>query len=119
MARKSGSNFQTLKSFPLLAASPQAPVIQGSDGALYGTTFYGGTNSFGAVFKGNKDASGYAVLHSFNDNDRGGELPQAGLVEGKGLDCSKAKMGRFTALPNLEVHIHRTKYRLLSVRSLS
>jgi len=31
--------------------SPQAPLVQGSDGDFYGTTEYGGTNGLGAVFQ--------------------------------------------------------------------
>ena len=43
----------TLVSFngALTATSPQAPLVQGSDGNFYGTTEYGGANSRGTVFQ--------------------------------------------------------------------
>lgn len=45
---------------------PQEALIRGTDGALYGTTGRGGSNTtFGTVFTVNEDGSGYAVLHSF------------------------------------------------------
>ena len=59
--------YQRLKSFgfPLQSGTtPEASVIEGSDGALYGTTYSGGIASGGTVFKMNRDGSGYTVLHS-------------------------------------------------------
>src|SRR5690242_20719624 len=41
---------------------PQAGLVQGSDGMLYGTTANGGTNDHGTVFKLKTDGSGYSVL---------------------------------------------------------
>ena len=32
-------------------AQPEAGLAQGADGAFYGTTYYGGTNGFGTVFR--------------------------------------------------------------------
>ncbi len=67
---------------------PQSPLIQGLDGALYGTTTAGGTSAqggasgFGTVFKLNTDGTGEAVLHNFTGND--GLYPYtAGLLQGK------------------------------------
>ncbi len=37
--------------------SPQAPLIQGSDGNLYGTTTYGGPSGGGTVFKVTPDGA--------------------------------------------------------------
>jgi uncharacterized repeat protein (TIGR03803 family) len=48
--------------------------------ALYGTTFNGGPNDGGTVFKVNDDGSGYQVLHSFAGGTSDGRSPQAGLV---------------------------------------
>jgi len=56
-------------------------VIQGSDGALYGTTRQGGANGQGTVFKLAADGSGYTNLHSFYPSTDGGQ-PFSGLVEG-------------------------------------
>jgi uncharacterized repeat protein (TIGR03803 family) len=83
---------QILKSFgsiPDDGAQPQAALVEGSDGALYGTTYFGGpnTNEFhsgtGTVFKLNKDGSNYSVLYSFLGPEAGdGAITRAGLVEG-------------------------------------
>jgi uncharacterized repeat protein (TIGR03803 family) len=60
--------------------NPLANVIEASDGRLYGTTFNGGSNDFGTIFRMNKDRSGYAVLHSF-DWPVDGAFPQGGVIE--------------------------------------
>jgi uncharacterized repeat protein (TIGR03803 family) len=61
------TNFTRLHSFgnpDQMGYGPTAALIEGSDGALYGTTSddRGGN---GSVFRVNKDGSGFAVLHSF------------------------------------------------------
>jgi len=53
---------------------------EGSDGALYGTTFYGGSSNVGTVFKLNPDGSAYRVLHSFAGGGEGGN--PSGVIEG-------------------------------------
>jgi uncharacterized repeat protein (TIGR03803 family) len=62
-------------------AYPQGSLIQGPDGTLYGTTWGGGTNNLGTVFKINPDGSGYRVLWSLPGSP-GPETPYAGLVLG-------------------------------------
>jgi uncharacterized repeat protein (TIGR03803 family) len=62
------------------AANPRAALVEGDDGALYGTTYAGGASNLGAVFKVGKDGTGYTVLYSFGRDD--GASPQAGLVLG-------------------------------------
>jgi len=37
----------------------------GANGALYGTTYYGGSHSVGALYKLNTDGSGFSVLRNF------------------------------------------------------
>jgi uncharacterized repeat protein (TIGR03803 family) len=59
---------------------PQGRLLEGGDGALYGTSFGGGTNGLGAVFKINKDGSGLTVLHSFTNGLTDGAGPQSGLA---------------------------------------
>jgi uncharacterized repeat protein (TIGR03803 family) len=81
----SGGNYHLLYSFTnnLTGAGPQAALIQGSDGFLYGTTAYGGSNSMGVVFKVGTDANGYAVLHNFGSDPLDGfGSPAAPLVQG-------------------------------------
>jgi uncharacterized repeat protein (TIGR03803 family) len=62
---------------------PEGELIQGSDGALYGTTAYGGNHNAGTVFK--ITLSGVLTsLHSFcskSPNCADGSNPIAGLVE--------------------------------------
>jgi uncharacterized repeat protein (TIGR03803 family) len=78
--------FQRLKSFGIPAqsgANPFANVIQGSDGALYGTTGYGSPSAIeGTVFKLNTNGSGFTVLHPFTGLGGDGENPGAALVQG-------------------------------------
>src|SRR5262249_17971935 len=63
--------------------APEAPVVQGTDGYLYGTTFSGGAHLFGTVFKvdlNNQDT----VLHDFCSQTQcaDGSFPAGGLVQG-------------------------------------
>ena len=70
--RKDGSGFRFLYTFQDNGSDgvyPNAPLLRGSDGALYGTTFIGsGTNVWGSVFRikpwalgGQKSAIGFIV----------------------------------------------------------
>jgi uncharacterized repeat protein (TIGR03803 family) len=65
--------------------SPNAGVIIGTGGVLYGTTTYGGTSNYGTVFQLTPPTSGTAwteqVLYSFA-GDTDGEHPVAGLYLG-------------------------------------
>ena len=75
---RAGSGYKTLRSFDRNGhdgSDPLAGMIEGSDGALYGTTYIEGT-----VFKLNRDGSGFKVLHAFTGRDGSG--PFAGLVLG-------------------------------------
>ena len=79
-----GSGYAVLHQFSLTedGKSPLAGLVEGADGAMYGTTFQGGTNgnNLGTVFRVNRDASGYAVLHSFTGIGGDGSLPEAALL---------------------------------------
>lgn len=62
------------------AYDPHDGLIQGADGNFYGTTFHGGANSVGTVFK--ITPSGVeTVLHSFGASGDG-TFPAGGLVQG-------------------------------------
>src|SRR6266699_5556954 len=69
-------------------ANPQAELIEGTDGRLFGTTPEGGLTSedfpdgAGVVFSLKKDGTDYKVLHYFGDAGDG-QHPSGGLVEGK------------------------------------
>jgi uncharacterized repeat protein (TIGR03803 family) len=80
-----GSGFTILHSFtgnpPDEGADPEAGVIQGSDGTLYGTTrqsYFG----VGTLFKMAPDGSGFTVVHRFTGGPTGGAYPRAGLIQG-------------------------------------
>src|SRR6202035_2536161 len=60
----------------------QAGLIQGADGALYGTTDQGGTSNAGTVFRIGTNGTGYAVLYQFTGAGGDGALPVAVLIQG-------------------------------------
>jgi len=59
---------------------PHAGLVQGSDGNFYGTTFLGGTNKHGGVFR-ITSAGALTPLYSFT-NGVDGELPECQLCQG-------------------------------------
>ncbi len=82
---KDGSNYCVLHGFTGSpdGQQPEARLSEGSDGALYGTTAFGGlVSQGGTVFSLNKDGSGYGVLYSFGGTSGDGREPAAGLLEG-------------------------------------
>jgi uncharacterized repeat protein (TIGR03803 family) len=58
-------------------ANPYAGLTQGADGMLYGTTFYGGTNGYGTVFRMTTNGT-LTPLVSFGGTN--GANPQAALL---------------------------------------
>ena len=84
-----GANFKVLHAFALGdGANPVAGLIQGSDGALYGTTSNSGTNGFassgGTIFKLDTNGNNFQVLHTFTGSPSDGDVALSGLVEGLG-----------------------------------
>src|SRR5262249_2836765 len=59
---------------------PNSALVLGNDGALYGTTEYGGSNNLGTVFRLNRDGSQYVLLYSFGSSPGDGSYPKAPLV---------------------------------------
>ena len=82
---KDGTGFAVIHYFGSVAHDGVKPwhagLMEASEGMLYGTTVFGGTNGKGTTFKLNKDGSGYAVLHSFTGGNDGAE-PSAEMIEG-------------------------------------
>ena len=72
-------------------ARPEAPLVQGADGTLYGTASSGGAHGTGVVFKISANGAGFTLLHSFgpldalftNDTNSDGGRPGGALVIGK------------------------------------
>src|SRR5215471_5443142 len=56
--------------------------MQGTDGALYGTTATGGSADVGTAFKLSTDGTSFSVLRNFDYAS--GAYPYAGLTEGTG-----------------------------------
>lgn len=70
--------------YPTDGNLPIGALVQGNNGTLYGTTYYGGTKNWGTVFKISPSGGGYAVLHNFDrtQNINDGIQPLAGLALG-------------------------------------
>ncbi|HUJ10797.1 MAG TPA: choice-of-anchor tandem repeat GloVer-containing protein [Verrucomicrobiae bacterium] len=60
-------------------STPEAAVVEGSDGNFYGTTIAGGTRFVGTIYK-LTPAGQLVILHSFDGTD--GAHPKASLIEG-------------------------------------
>ncbi len=63
---------------------PQAALVQASDGLLYGTTYMGGSNNAGTIFRVSPDGSGNTSIYHFPKNpfNPGGLSDPSGLIEG-------------------------------------
>src|SRR3989442_871101 len=82
LAQAAGANLalQTLYEFESNPKNPRGVLVQGSDGNLYGTTVFGGTNSDnGTVFQ-ITPAGVLTLLQPLQEG--GGPMPLAGLQEG-------------------------------------
>jgi uncharacterized repeat protein (TIGR03803 family) len=82
-----GGIFTSLFSFNGTNGSrPMSRLVQGNDGAFYGTTSEGGSGYGGAIFGGDgtvfriASGGGFTSLFSFHGND--GSDPEAGMVKG-------------------------------------
>ncbi|MGD0649961.1 MAG: choice-of-anchor tandem repeat GloVer-containing protein, partial [Verrucomicrobiia bacterium] len=80
-----GSSYTILHHFATAGYDGQKPIaglLIGTDGMLYGTTYFGGTNGFGTVFRLNTNGTSYAVLHHFGSIAADGQNPYYTLVVG-------------------------------------
>jgi uncharacterized repeat protein (TIGR03803 family) len=67
--------------YPTDGETPQAALVQGTDGNFYGTAKIGGAQSDGTVFRVTPSGE-LMTLHSFAGYPTDGENPVAGLVQG-------------------------------------
>ncbi len=77
-------SFTTLVNFDqLVGYDPQVPPVQGVDGNFYGTTFRGGANGAGIIFKMTPEGD-LTTLYSFCSGPQctDGQFPFDALVEG-------------------------------------
>jgi len=65
-------------------AGPFGTLLMGKNGELYGTTYEGGTNNAGVIFKVNASGSGYSVVYNFAGAPDGA-YPFAGVIEVSGV----------------------------------
>lgn len=75
-----GTGFQVVHTFTG-GSDGAVPVslMQGRDGRLFGTTYYGGGSNAGVFFALRSDGTGFEVLHSFEPNT--GDYPYGALLE--------------------------------------
>src|SRR5262249_15758417 len=77
-------SYQRLKSFGfaerLSGVCSEGALIEATDGALYGTTYTGGSAGRGSVFRLTKDGTGQTLLKSFFGPNADGANPRAGLL---------------------------------------
>jgi uncharacterized repeat protein (TIGR03803 family) len=82
---KDGSGYSQVFVFTDLVVTgvqPGCKLVEGSNGALYGTARVGGATFRGIIFKVNKDGTGYTILYNFQKGIHDGAGPAAGLVKG-------------------------------------
>ncbi|MDB6131734.1 MAG: hypothetical protein JWM04_2841, partial [Verrucomicrobiales bacterium] len=63
--------------------NPITGLVQGPDGALYGTTPSGGLHSQGIVYRLTRDGTSFSLQHSFAGGSADGSNPQSKLTVGK------------------------------------
>jgi uncharacterized repeat protein (TIGR03803 family) len=78
-----GAGFQQVFFFRcgFSGCTPRSPLVEGSDGKLYGTNHGGGQFGEGTIFRIALDGSDFALLHSFACDGDDGCSPLAGLIQ--------------------------------------
>jgi uncharacterized repeat protein (TIGR03803 family) len=79
---QNGGNFSVLHSFlgGSDGANPEAALLLGNDGRLYGTTYFANSATRGTIFKLDEDGKNYSVIHTFTGNPDG-QQPVARLLQ--------------------------------------
>jgi len=75
-------NTTILRSFDEFSSEPHnlyGPLIQATDGYLYGTSENGGTPNRGTIFRMSLDGGSFTVLHEFGLLD--GTIPRGGIIQ--------------------------------------
>jgi uncharacterized repeat protein (TIGR03803 family) len=104
---------QTLKSFENYGY-PIAPLVQGSDGAFYGTTWGYREGDSGTVFRLNHDGTGFATLHDFNASVDDLLFPGAGLIRASdGALFGTTQSGRGGVGGVFKISPDRSSYQIL------
>jgi len=81
---KDGSGYAVLLNFGSNtndARNPYGGLVQGSDGNLYGTTVFGGTNQTGAIFRMATNGTAYTILRNLGGSARSPTNSFSRLVE--------------------------------------
>jgi uncharacterized repeat protein (TIGR03803 family) len=123
-----GSAFTVLKDFSAGSAdgkggytnldgvSPNAGLLL-AGATLYGTTFYGGTNGLGTVFKVNTNGSGFSTLKHFSAAEAG--YPWAGMVLSGSTLYGTASGGNDAAGAVFAINTNGTGFTILKMFSYS
>jgi uncharacterized repeat protein (TIGR03803 family) len=81
--RADGADYRVLHHFTEAeyeGRNPSGPIAVGSDGALYGMTRSGGAAQHGTIYRVAPHNSGFAVLHTFEDDLQDGADPRGQLL---------------------------------------
>src|SRR5260370_21588671 len=73
-------------------SSPEAGLIQASDGNFYGTTYNGGTEGYGTVFKSTSTGT-LTTLHIFDDATEGSAVTSGLVQTGHGIFYGGTTLG--------------------------
>ena len=84
-----------------VGSNPGAAVTEGVDGLLYGITVGGGTYGHGAIFRVNKNGTGYTVLHPIFVSNNNGLSTPGPLIQGTNGSLFGAAAGNGTLTPGI------------------
>src|SRR6185369_16357075 len=77
-----GTNFLTLRSLDgdVDGEEPRGPLVEATDGRLYGVTHSGGAHNSGTLFRIDLSGANFAVVHAFGASTEG-TRPMAGVIQ--------------------------------------